>query len=120
MMRYMQPLCALAFVAMTAGFVWWNLVAFSSPKSLALVAPLVVVSLFVFRRSVRALVVAGALALPYLCIALVEIIASNAARPAPIVAVACGIVFMILLAPVTRHAKLEALAKYQRELKESS
>ncbi len=120
MTRFMQRMCALAFVAMSAGFVWWNWQAFESLSKLALVAPLVVVSLFVFRRSVRALVVAGALALPYLCIALVEIVAANATRTAPIVAVACGIVFMILLAPVTRHAKREALAKYQQQLKESS
>jgi hypothetical protein len=110
-MRALHVATAAAFVAMSAGFVWWNWQAFADPGALLLVAPLVLASLFVFRRSVRPLVVAGALALPYLCLAIVEIIAANAARTAPIVAVACGVVFMALLGPATRNAKRAALAR---------
>lgn len=110
-MRQLHLATALAFVAMSGAFVWWNWQAFADPGALLLVAPLVLVSAFVFRRSVRPLVVAGALALPYLCIALVEIIAANAARTAPIIAVACGVLFIALLGPATRNAKREAQAR---------
>ncbi len=77
---------------------------------LLLVAPLLLTCLFVFRARVRPLVLAGALALPYLCFAIVEVVATNASRPEPIVAVVCGVLFITLLAPATRNAKLLAQA----------
>ena len=113
-MRGMHRVAAAACVGMSAGFVWWNWQAFGDPLKLVLVLPLVIASLFVFRRSVRPLVAAGTLALPYLCFALVEIVASNAARLAPITAVAFGVLFMALLVPVTRSARRDALAAAQR------
>ncbi|MFK8016261.1 MAG: hypothetical protein AB8G17_12570 [Gammaproteobacteria bacterium] len=113
-MPRLQWITALACVGMTAGFVWWNWQAFASAQALLLVLPMVVPTLFVFRRSVKALVVAGAMALPYLCIAIVEIIAANAASLPPIVAVTFGVVFMALLTPVTRNAKRAALVAHRQ------
>jgi hypothetical protein len=110
-MRAAQTVAGIAYVGMSAAFVWWNWRAFGDPSKLLLVLPLVVASAFVFRRSVRPLVAAGTLALPYLCFAIVEIVAANAMRLAPIVALACGVVFMTLLAPVTRNARRQALAR---------
>ena len=109
-MRRFHLLTALAFVAMTACFAWWNVSGFRDPAKLLLVAPLIVTCAFVFRRRVRPLVVAGALALPYLCFAIVEIVATNASRPQPIAAVIFGVLFIALLAPATRNAKLAAQA----------
>ena len=100
---------------MTLGFVWWNWQAFASVQALLLVLPMVIPTLFVFRRSVKALVIAGAMALPYLCIAIVEIIAANAASVPPIIAVSFGVLFMALLTPVTRNAKRAALIAHQQE-----
>lgn len=107
-MRALHIATALAFVAMSLCFAWWNWAGFSDPAKLVLVAPLLLVSLFVFRTRVRPLVVAGALALPYLCFAIVEVVATNASRPQPIAAVIFGVLFIALLAPATRNAKLAA------------
>lgn len=110
-MRAMHTAAGLAWWGMSASFVWWNWQSFHDVPKLLLVAPLVIFGLFVFRRSVRPLVAAGTLALPYLCFVIVEIVAANATRLAPICALACGIVFMTLLAPVTRNARREAQAR---------
>ena len=113
-MRAARHVAAGAFVAMSASFAWWNWQAFADPAKLLLVLPLLLTCPFVFGRRVRPLVVAATLSLPYLCFALVEIVAANAARIAPIMAVACGVVFLALLPGVTRHAKREALARVRR------
>lgn len=109
-MRLFHIATALAFCAMTAAFAWWNWSAFGKADALLLVAPLVLTCLFVFRSTVRPLVVAGALALPYLCFAIVEVVATNSTRWAPIVAVVFGVIFIAMLSPATRNAKLAAVA----------
>ncbi|MEM6640120.1 MAG: hypothetical protein AAF610_09480 [Pseudomonadota bacterium] len=116
-MKLLQLATALSFVAMTACFAWWNLAGFQDPAKLLIVAPLLISSLFVFRARVRPLVVAGALALPYLCFAIVEVVATNASRPEPIAAVICGTIFIALLAPATRNAKLAAQHQIRSDIK---
>lgn len=102
--------CAWAFVGMTAAFAAWSATVLPIWLGLVAALPLIVCAGGVFRSAVRPLVVAGAIALPYLAVIIVEIIATRGRAPALIAALACGVMFMTLLVPVTRNAKLAALS----------
>lgn len=116
----LQTFAAMAFVAMTVAFGTWAIGGLGLLPGLLLTAPLGLCAGFVFRRSVRPLVAGGALALPYLSVAMVEIIATSGRALAPIAALAFGVVFVALLAPVTRNAKLAAVAAHAQSQRTSA
>lgn len=96
----LESLSLLAFVAMVVSLWMWNPPLWGPLLSLPLAACLP----WMLARRVRAFVLGGALALPYLSYAIVEIVIARADRPAGAVAMlAAGAIFMALLSPVTRQ-----------------
>ena len=72
----------------------------------ALSLPLLACLPFMIARRSRAFVMGGALALPYICYAMIEIlVASGAKPPAAIALLAAGAAFIGLLLPATRHLR---------------
>lgn len=108
--RRLHLACAWAFVGMTAALTAWALTALPAWLAVPALLPALVGVGVVFRRTARPLVVAGALALPYLAVIIVEIIASGGRSLALNLALACGVTFVALLVPATRSARLAALS----------
>ena len=91
----------IAALGMLAGV----LVLHPSPLGALLVVPLAACLPGVVARRARAFVLAGTVALPYLCYAIVELL-STPGRPAgALLLFGSGVVLMMLLAPATRLAR---------------
>ncbi len=95
-------LATAAFAALIVSLWTWHL----PWLGVALSVPLLVCLPFMLARRSRAYVMAGALALPYICYAMVEILVATQSPPAAAIALlAAGAAFMVLLLPATRHLR---------------
>lgn len=96
-----ERIATLAFVAMSGSLWAWH----APLPGVLLSLPLLACLPWMIALRARAFVVAGALALPYLCYAIVEILVATDKPPGAIALLAAGAVFMFFLTPAMRRMK---------------